>query len=29
MKKTAEDAIHFFAIGFVIAWFIIQFIKPF
>ena len=29
MKKTTEDAIHFFAIGFVIAWFIIQLIKPF
>ena len=29
MNKRTEDAIHWFAVGFVIGWFIIQLIKPF
>jgi hypothetical protein len=29
MNKRTEDAIHWFAVGFVIAWLIIQLIKPF
>jgi len=29
MNKRAEDAIHWFAVGFVIAWFILQLIPLF